>query len=155
MTHNIKTLGEIDAKLPAKKEYFENLFDVKIGNILVMVLSKEEFSRLGREDWVVGFAVPRKNLIFVIRQEESGRDYEEWLKIIVHELVHLFYLEKFRISEPAWFFEGLACNLAGQKKIERKIGLKDLLEHFSGRNKDTYGLGSSIIEKILRDDKND
>lgn len=151
----IRAISEIDSRLVSKQEYLRDLFGVDLGAIFVFTLSKEDFSKFNKDPWVVGFAVPRKNIICIINQDESGRDYEEWLKVIIHELVHLFYIAKFKISEPAWFFEGLACYLAGQKKAEKKVSIKSLIENFSKYDKETYELGYSAIKKMITDEEND
>ncbi len=153
MAISLKTLAEIDSSLESKKVFLSELFEEKIEDIFVFILSNEDFSKLKQPEWIKGFAFPRKNLIFVMEQNDSGKNKEEWLSLIVHEMVHLFYVAKFKTSEPAWFFEGLACYLAGQKKKPREIQLKDLLANFSEPKQESYVLGFSILKKIFPPEK--
>ncbi|HIH31248.1 TPA: hypothetical protein HA235_00925 [Candidatus Woesearchaeota archaeon] len=148
----IQVLDEIDKSLSEKKIYLEGLFEITIDKIFVSILSKEEFSKLDKSSWVVGFAFPRENIIFVVDQKSSERSYDEWLKVIIHEMVHLFYFKKFKTSQPKWFFEGLACYLADQKKKESEIELKDLIKYFPDDINDTeiYNKGYNIIKKLLK-----
>lgn len=146
----LKTLAEIDKKLVEKKASLEVLFGVSFDEILVMVLPKEDFLKLKTEGWVVAFTFPRSKIVFVMDQEESGRNREEWLKVIVHEMVHLFYYKKFRSSEPKWLFEGLACYLADQKK-EGKFKIDDLIRTFpeSYKGEDIYPIGYAAVNAML------
>jgi len=144
-------LAEIDHSLTNKKHELEEIFETKIEKIVVSILSEEDFYKLAQPEWTVGFAYPQKNIIFIIEQKNSGRSYDEWLKLIVHEMVHLFYFKKFKCSEPVWFFEGIACYLSGQKKQSKNIKLKDLIKYFSDHDKDIYPIAYSIMEKILSD----
>jgi uncharacterized alpha/beta hydrolase family protein len=140
----MKSIADIDPILTEKRNYFDKLFDVKIKDILVIELSKEDFNKLDQEEWVVGFAFPRKKIVFVLKQEESGRNYQEWLKVIIHEMVHIYYFTKFNSAEPKWFFEGLACYLADQKKKDVDVNIKDLID-----KKGDYVKGYNIIRRIL------
>jgi hypothetical protein len=45
------------------------MFEVKLQNVYVIILSKKDFADLGKKDWVVGFAVSRENLIFIMDQK--------------------------------------------------------------------------------------
>jgi len=147
----IYTISDVDLSLVEKKKYLEKLFEVSLDEVFVNILSKDEFSKLNKPLWVVGFSFPRENMVFVIEQAHSGRSYEEWFKVIVHEMVHLYYYKKFQTAQPRWFFEGLACYLANQKKKDSKIELKDLIRFFSEDNTNTevYTKGYNIIKKIL------
>ena len=146
----LTSLTEIDPKLLEKKTYLENIFNSKIEKINIFICSKEEFQQLNQEDWIVAFAVKQKNTIFIINQEESGRNYDDWLKVIVHEVVHLYFYARFNTYQPTWFFEGIACYLAEQEKKEKKIELKDLLDNFAKGDQNTYVIGYNILKRILQ-----
>jgi len=82
----IQVLDEIDKSLSEKKIYLEGLFEITIDKIFVSILSKEEFSKLDKSSWVVGFAFPRENIIFVVDQKSSERSY---IYFILRNLRHL------------------------------------------------------------------
>ncbi len=149
----IKKLEEVDASFMRELDEFEQLFSLKIDNVVVDIKSLAEFRKLGLADYVVGFSTPQKHLITIVEQNESGRDPIEWRKVLVHELVHIFYTKKFRNDKPLWFNEGLACYLAGQKKKDVPITLKGLLDKFSECDKDCYAFGYNVFVKLLGEQK--
>ncbi len=146
-------LGEIDKSLISSKEELEALFGISTGKIFVSVIDKKELSLFRKKDWVVGFADPEKKSIFVLEQSLSGVNREEWLKLIIHEMVHLFYVKRFGTNKPAWFFEGLACYLAGQKRNKIIFSLKHLIDGFDKFDESSYTLGYNIIKKSLEENK--
>ena len=145
----LQFLDEIDSNLIKKSNELEDIFSLKVGRILVDVLSKEEFKKFGLRDWAVAFANPQKKCITIIKQGESGRDINEWRKVLIHEMVHIFYLHKFKTDKPVWFFEGLACFLADQKKKGTVVSIKELIDHFSECNEKTYALGYNAVKNCL------
>lgn len=147
----IYTIEEINKNLVEKKNYLEELFEISISEIFVNIITKEEMLKIKKHSWIVGFAIPREKLIMIVAQEESGRPLEDWLKVIIHEMVHIYYLNKFNTDKPQWFFEGLATYIAGQEKKETPISLKDLINLFSvsENNTEIYNKGYTITKRIL------
>lgn len=146
----LQFIDEIDSTLIKKSNELEALFSLQIGKIIVNILSKEEFKKFGLGEWVVAFANPQKKCITIIKQEESGRDNSEWRKVLVHEMVHIFYFRKFNTDKPVWFFEGLACFLADQKKKDMPVTVKELIEYFLECNEKTYALGYNAVANCLK-----
>lgn len=144
----IQTLEELDSSLVKEKVELETLFSTSMDTIFVDVRSKSDFQKLKLKDWVVGFADPRKKLITIVVQEESGRTLLEWRKVIIHEMVHIFYVQKFKTSTPAWLNEGLACFIAGQKKGKKQVTIKDIITHFETANEETYTVGYNIVANV-------
>ena len=139
----MRSISEINPLLVEKKEYLDELFNITLNDVYVIELSKKDLEKMKQQDWVVGFAYPRKQIVFVLNQDEINRNYEEWLKVIVHEMVHIYYLRCFETSDPAWLFEGLACYIADQKKSAEEFTIKDLITFFKKPNysKGYYRLG--------------
>jgi hypothetical protein len=145
----LHTIAEVEPSLQGKQKELAAVFDVPVFPISILILSEDDFSRLPQPSWVVGFAVPRKRLIIIKEQETSGRNREDWLKVIVHEMVHLFYLERFESPQPMWLYEGLACYLAGQKKQQQPIDIKMLLKYQRDSDEHIYSVGYSAVKKLL------
>lgn len=142
--------SEINTKLVLKQSELEQLFDIKLENILILSLSKSEFSKIELRDWVVGFTIPWRSLIVVINQDEMNRSYDDWLKVIVHEMSHLYYQAKLKTSEPTWLNEGIACHVAEQQKPLIDVSLKDLITYFKSNDKSIYQIGYSIVNQFFR-----
>lgn len=149
----IHSLEEIDPTLLKEKQKFEELFSTSIARISVDVKSKEEFTALGRKEWVTAFADPTQDTIVIVKQEESGKTSDEWRKTLVHEMVHLFWDKKVKAKAPVWLSEGVAYILAGQRTKKRNITIKDLIDHFSESNKETYAIGYNAVRKMLEEEK--
>ena len=138
-----------DTIISGFREEMESLFDISIPKINVCILSVEEFKHFKDADWLVGFAFPRKRSVFVIEEADSGRSHDEWLKIIKHEIVHIFYELKFQTGNPRWFNEGLANYLSGQNKKIVDVDIKTLLKYHSTADEEIYSVGYSAIKKLL------
>ena len=127
----------------------EEIFDMKIDKILICVLSKEEFSHFKTTEWMVGFAFPRRHTVFVVEESASTRSNDEWLKIIKHEIVHVFYESKFHSILPYWLNEGMACYLSGQQNSRTEISIKDLMKYHNSSDKGIYDIGYTAVRLML------
>jgi len=99
----------------------EDIFSVKVDFKINYVKSRDEMDKVLKrktESWLVGTAregqiyIFPKELFPKVSNQHSEKDFEPVLR---HEIVHLFIHKAFGRG-PAWFDEGLACILAGQKK---------------------------------------
>ena len=142
----MKLINDIDLFLIEKKKFLDDLFEIELEDIYVMELSKNDFEIMKQPKWVVGFSYPRKRIIFVMNKEQYERTYEEWLKLIVHEMVHIYYLTVFETAKPGWLFEGLASYIAEQKQQKVEVSINDLIKNF---NKPEYVKGYNFVRKML------
>lgn len=136
------------------KSELELFFGINLPDLKICVLTKDEFSIFRTNDWSVGSFVTSLNTVFIMNESESGYNHEEWLKIIKHELVHLFYAHKYKTMTPSWLFEGLACFLANQEIRIIDFTIQDLMNSDFDQRKDKYSLAYSAVHSLLRG-KND
>ena len=99
----------------------EKIFAVKVNVKINYVNTREEMNKiLGRktENWVVGSV--KEDIIYIFYKKlfpivSKQHTEEDFYPVLKHEIVHLFIHKAFG-KGSAWFDEGLACILAGQKK---------------------------------------
>ena len=105
----------------ASKEY-SGFFNIPNDEFSVRVFSMkkeifDEFKSI-KEDYVVAFACPRSNIIFICNHDDIKNIYNdiEYKKLIKHEIVHVYaYMYvNFNKYVPNWLHEGLARYLSGQ-----------------------------------------
>ena len=133
------------------KIQLEKFFDIQINDISICICNPEEFKPFKFADYIVAYTLttPDLKLIYILEEEYTNRSHVEWLKLIKHELVHVFYSVKFRSGTPRWLNEGLACNLAGQEKPIVDITLNDLIKYNNSTDKQIYSFGYSAVKKLL------
>ena len=88
--------------------------------------------------------------------KETTHKIEEWDSLVKHELCHIFYYNKFKTYLPLWLNEGLALNLANQKKPKIYFSVKDIINLTTKENfsKDKYAYHKSywIVKKLLENE---
>jgi hypothetical protein len=136
------------------KIQLEKFFDIKIGDIFVCICNPEEFKPFKTNEWSVGAYVSQNRTVFVLEESSSNYSHDEWLKIIKHEMVHIFYSCKFGSDMPKWFNEGLACYLSGQQVQEADFSIGDLLINSRENTKDIYKVGYSAVKILLKGKQN-
>jgi hypothetical protein len=86
--------------------------------------------KLGRktEDWEVGYFNPKTKEIYILTptafERESCHSVQEFPKVLIHEITHLFLETTFPFWKPVWLAEGLALYLARQNpqvKVSRSL----------------------------------
>lgn len=130
-----------------KKSLMQDYFGFDVGEVFVVLLSRDDFSRLGYDSWVKGFSFPKERLIFVLNIMDFP-DQRDFFKVVVHELSHIFYMLKFGSNLPKWFNEGLAMYFAEQEFLRTDINLRVLLDSLKDSSRDIYSVAGSFIDKV-------
>lgn len=155
----------LDNQIKKSIRSLEKMFAIKVKTpTLKTVKTREEFNketnRSKTQSWMVAHADFKQNKIVIFQKdliEKNSKNHknEEYETLILHELVHFFIKGKYGDSIPLWIHEGLACNIAGQKKKKVEISFLDMIRLSSIKNfhKDklaypkSYWLVKNAIEK--------
>lgn len=128
-------------------ESLRDFFEMELENIFIETLENrnELNQRIGRktQDWLVAFAKTNYVYIldkksFVIESSHLEKDFEIILK---HELAHIF-INAINPNAMQWLDEGLALNLARQKKAKQ----------ISKENYDFFILFNNIYKNLALDE---
>jgi hypothetical protein len=127
----------ISANLDEFVKEMNSAFDIEL-NVpqIITVKTRSEFNKeTNREktaSWMVARADVKQNKIVIfakdcIEKETTNHKKEEFEVIIKHELVHFLIEQKYGENIPLWIHEGLACNIAEQKKKKVDVCFKDMI----------------------------
>lgn len=132
-----------------------DFFGVDVRDTPIFVCDEVEFSPFKYDSYIVAMTVylPKAPAIFILEQSVSGRDYDAWLNVIKHELVHVFYYSKNHVGLPKWLNEGLAMILSGQKMVGTSFTIQDLMKYADKMDERGYGVGYSAVSELMMLDK--
>jgi hypothetical protein len=138
------------------KKDLEKFFDVTISDISICICNPEEFKPFKFADYVMAYTItiPNLQIVFILDEKYTNYSHEEWLKVVKHELVHLFFSSKFKSGNPRWLNEGLACYLSGQEKPLTDVTFDDLIKYNNSTDEKIYSVGYTLVKKLLDKGKN-
>lgn len=163
-----KEVKELKCVIKKGIRWNERFFGFSIPSLTVVLLNsrKEIDNQMKRKtpDWVVGGFNSQKNYVFILApwafEKESCHPKENFPKVLIHEISHLFIGQVHPFSVPRWLVEGLASYLAKQKRPLVSISPELLnspfltrLSSFSGWNenasKGAYPISYYWIEFLI------
>lgn len=139
-----KDLGELNIKL----FYSRSDFDVRF----------EEVYNQKSLPWTVSW-IPENYLIYIfspaVFQKETSHSEGNFIKVLTHEIAHIFIREIYKIKKPRWLIEGLADYISGKNfsnvKLKEIIDFGDL-HNFNDFHKYNAYNQSGLFVKYLLDE---
>tara|TARA_Y100000310_G_C20424549_1_gene688364 strand:- start:43 stop:516 length:474 start_codon:yes stop_codon:yes gene_type:complete len=144
----------------AKIKKLEDFFGIKLNSLpkVIEVESRKEmdsFHNKPTEEWFVACVKEEKIVIFSKEsmEEHTSHRKEEYEKLLIHELCHIFYGNRQKTFLPMWLNEGIALNLAEQKKQKIDVSVNDVLnlvtqEQFQN-DPQAYSKSYWLVNKLL------
>jgi len=110
-------------------KFFKREVDKITLTILYDRQEMDEIADYKTQNWVVGYAnSSMKNQIYMFSPEVFGKvsnhHRKEFKPILSHEIAHLFTRSIHKGYKPHWLYEGIACVVAGQKKLLKNTNMK-------------------------------